>query len=425
MFPFLILAAPRHGVFSALSFTLPCSFACRLFNIRLEMEGRSGDGKYFEAKGFSREDTYDTVVTNSSYDGGREALLSPPAPYDPSEYHHENDIPMQPPLTRSSTQNSSGYGLVGRSTTFDTDQRSLLSTAKHYDHWEARKNLIKAGLPGFIKTIVLSALICISLKVYEGFGAPVVISKRGERIFNGVMIGLSLCLGLNLASSLKRFATILRWSLLTKRYVSVEVFDLILGVETLTKVLKLMIISIPGLHRIKFLKRLPWIRDARNDGTHWTWLLAAAWLLINIGAQILVALLSLFWPVDPADGMPLLTYGNVIVSDLSTWKIMIKEEGYNGSYMDAAWSYGTEASQYPVFPLGDEQADLSSLAGTPLYVGDGFYEYRFLNRNPEHLYTQYKISSRKIVSRSSCLLLETEGGVNDTAEPYYIKGRVC
>lgn len=415
------------------------------------MEGRRDDAKGFEdAKGFGlyREESYDTPGTDSSYDAGREAFLSPPSQY--TEFQYGGDIPMQPGLSRSSTTNS-GYTVVGRSNTFDTDadKRSLLTSAKHFDQWEARRNLIKLGLPGFIKTIVLSFLICISLKVYQGFGKdPVIISKRGERIFNAIMIGLSLCLGLNLASSLKRFATILRWSLLTKRYVSVEVFDLILGVETLTKVLKLMIISMPGLHRIsshiKFLRKLPWIREARNDGTNWTWLLAAVWLLINIGAQILVALLSVFWPVDPADGIPLLTYGNVTISNLAVWKADVVDKSYNYSMMDAAWLYGLEAIQYPSFNINEEITDLSTLPGTPLYEGDGFYEYRFLNRNPQHLYTQYMISSRKVAARAryvrdssqslpgltlcSCVQLETEGGLQvmetDAGNYIYIKGRV-
>jgi hypothetical protein len=120
-----------------------------------------------------------------------------------------------------------------------------------------------------------------------------------------------------------------------------------------------------------------------------------------------------------------LTYGNVTIADLSQWRTEPKEEGYNGTWMDAAWSYGTEAMAYPEFPLGSEQTDLSSLAGTPLYVGDNFYEYRFVNRNPDHLYAQYLISSRKVEARASCLKLETEGGINDTANPMYIKGRVC
>lgn len=57
------------------------------------------------------------------------------------------------------------------------------------------------------------------------------------------MIGLSLCLGLNLLASLQNYAGILRWSLLSQRYVSLEVFDLMLGLERLSNVVKLMMIS--------------------------------------------------------------------------------------------------------------------------------------------------------------------------------------
>ncbi|KAF2746426.1 hypothetical protein M011DRAFT_494927 [Sporormia fimetaria CBS 119925] len=236
------------------------------------------------------------------------------------------------------------------------------------------------------------------------------------------MLGLSLMLGLNLASSLKRCATILRWSILTKRYVDLEVFDLLLGVETLTKVMKLMVISIPGLHRLNCMRSVPWFRDARKDATKWTSVLCLLWLLVNLGAQILVASLSLFWPVDPSQGTPLLTYGNVSVADLTTWKQHDRaalpwemsegevEAAYNLMSMEAAWSYGFTATRYPVFAVGDVQRDLSSVAGTPLYAGDGFYEYRFINRNPEHLFTEYLIGSRTVQARAACTRLETKGG---------------
>jgi hypothetical protein len=188
----------------------------------------------------------------------------------------------------------------------------------------------------FSVTLMFCILIGLSLKAYEGFTHPIVISRTDVRIFNALMLGLSLGLGLNLASSLKRYAVILRWSLLTKRYVSLEVFDLILGLETLTKVGKLMIISLPGIRKVRFLRKLPWFREARDDGTRFTWIICLTWILINIGAQVLVAALSLFWPVDPSDSTPLLTYGNVTVSDLMNWKI---------DEQDASWSkcYGTDS----------------------------------------------------------------------------------
>ncbi|KAF2255594.1 hypothetical protein BU26DRAFT_526303 [Trematosphaeria pertusa] len=241
------------------------------------------------------------------------------------------------------------------------------------------------------------------------------------------MLGLSLGLGLNLASSLKRYAVILRWYLLTRRYVSLEVFDLILGLETLTKVGKLMIISLPGIRRVKPLRKLPWFREARDDGTRFTWIACLLWILINIGAQILVAALSLFWPVDPSDAVPLMTYGNVLVADLNTWSLDTPDPTWwaNSTSMEAAWVAGMEAIVYPDnFRLNETQTDLSSLPGTPLYKADGYYEYKFYNRNPEHQYTNYVVSSRIVQSRATCEQLETRGEYVDPDDgPMYMEGR--
>ncbi|KAF2733184.1 hypothetical protein EJ04DRAFT_439567 [Polyplosphaeria fusca] len=222
------------------------------------------------------------------------------------------------------------------------------------------------------------------------------------------MLGLSLGLGLNLASSLKRYAVILRWSILTKRYVSLEVFDLILGVETLTKVGKLMIISIPGLRKVRWLKNLPWFREARDDGSRKTWLLCLLWLFINIGAQVLVAALSLFWPVDPSESMPLLTYGNVRVSDLTRWAVNPEGVTSNITALFQANMYGQEASEYPLLNVSDpKKPDLSTLSRNPIYRGNGFYEYKFVNRNPLHPYTDVFITNRTVQARASCISLKT------------------
>jgi hypothetical protein len=317
-----------------------------------------------------------------------------------------------------------GYIPGGGGSTFDSDNRSLLSQAKRYDYRESRKFLFKTGFYRFAITFTFCALIALSLKAYEGFKEPVIISKNGVRVFNAIMLGLSLGLGLNLASSLKKYAVTLRWSLLTKRYVSLEVFDLILGLETLTKVAKLMVISFPGIRKVPVLNKFAWVREARGAAMGRTWLVCFLWLLVNIGAQILVAALSLFWPVDPSDAIPLLTPGSVSVSDLTKWKIDEPEVTWNNSAMEAAWSFGTEASQYRVFPMNQTQRDLSSFAGTPIYQGDGFYEYRFLNRNPEHLYTNYLVSTRKVQAKATCDQLETKGDyVAPDVGAMYIEGR--
>lgn len=318
-------------------------------------------------------------------------------------------------------------GPLGR---HDPDNQSLLSHhsrhhhVKHFDHNEARKYLFKTGGYKLLVTILFSALMCIALKSWEGFHGPIVLSKRDVRVFNSLMIGLSLCLGLNLLASLQNYAGILRWSLLSQRYVSLEVFDLMLGLERLSNVVKLMMISLPLVRRRKYLRKLSWFKDVRQDETKWTWLVCLTWLAINVGSQVLVAVSSLFYPMDTSVS-PLLTYGNVSVADLTRWTPG-NETANNATALEAAWMYGMEAIVYPEFAPNDTQTDLSGLAGTPLYkLENGSYEYRFFNRNPSHPYSDYILSDRNISTITTCVTVEVSGKIveNDTDDTAYVKGK--
>lgn len=405
---------------------------------------------YFGA-GVKRRDTNDSITEDQKFEtrvsrgdtqrGERRDSDSNHAPdsprqqlYDSPLDHNNGDIPMiqmdEPQFATSMFPGSSKgeYGFLG-GTTFgdDSDKRSLLS-AKKYDHRETRKFLFKTGFFRLGMTIFFCAAIALSLKGFEGFKKPKVIGKNHVRVFNALMIGLSLALGLNLASSLKRYAVILRWSLLTRRYVSLEVFDLILGLETLTKVGKLMIISIPGIRRFKMLRNLPWFREARDDGTKLTWIVCLVWILVNIGAQTLVASLSLFWPVEPSS-TPLLTYGGVKVSDLSMWQVDPIRSDRNVTAMERAWYYGNEASSYPIREANESVTDMSSLPGPPSYrLGNGHYEYRFFHRNPDHEFAQYYLTSRKIESKATCtqldLLGKTKPEADEDTNHWFMMGKV-
>jgi hypothetical protein len=347
---------------------------------------------------------------------------------------HNDASPYSPPLmTPNSITAAKGGSYMYLNTptsTFDmdsnADKESLegdsFSTHHHhhhvkrFDHNDARKKLAKTGGSKFLVTLIFSALLCICLKAWEGFGQPIVLSKIDVRIFNAVMIGLSLCLGLNLLSSLKHYANTFRWSFLARRYVSLEIFDLILHSSSLVKITKLMIVSMPGIRGRQYLRRLPWFRDARDDGTKWMWLVCVLWLNINIGSQILVALLSLFWPVENSL-TPLMSRGNVAVADLTRWYIDENPES-NATSMEAAWIYGTEAMVYPEFLMNETQRDLSSLPGTPLYKGDTAWEYRFFNRDPMHQYINYVLSERKITTTTTCEQLEVRGEVHTEGDEY-------
>ncbi|KAH6614868.1 hypothetical protein C7974DRAFT_55319 [Boeremia exigua] len=359
------------------------------------------------------------------------------APYDGQDNYNAGNIAMEniyaSPLTSpdafSRGDKSGSYmSLNGPLGKHAADNISLLSHhsrhphTKHFDHNQARKYLFKVGGVKLLVTILFSALMCIALKAWEGFSEPVVLSKIDVRIFNAIMIGLSLCLGLNLLASLQNYAGILRWSLLSRRYVSLEAFDLILGLERLSNVVKLMVISLPLVRRQKYLRKLRWFRNARQDETKWTWLVCLIWLGINVGSQVLVAVSSLFYPMDPSK-MPLLTYGNVTVADLTKWDPGSKEN-ITSLDLEAAWMYGMEAIVYPQFAPNDTQDDLSILAGTPLYKHETAYEYRFFNRNPVHQYSDYILSNRSVYANATCEEVEIRDQVLvSTESEYSVEGK--
>jgi hypothetical protein len=295
-------------------------------------------------------------------------LHSPTSPFEDVQTAYDSgdlgmaqndESPYSPPLaTPSSITDAKGGSYMYLNTptsTFDmerdADKDSLMNDSfsthhrhhhvKRFDHNDARKKLAKTGGTLFLVTVLFSALLCICLKAWEGFAEPIVLSKIDVRIFNAVMIGLSLCLGLNLLSSLKHYANTFRWSFLSRRYVSLETFDLILHASSLVKITKLMIVSMPGIRGRRFLRKFSWFRDVRDDGTKWMWLVCALWLSINIGSQVLVALLSLFWPVENSS-IPLMASGNVTVANLNVWHIDDDPES-NATSMEAAWMYGMEA----------------------------------------------------------------------------------
>ncbi|KAI8936484.1 hypothetical protein NX059_006889 [Plenodomus lindquistii] len=362
-------------------------------------------------------------------------------PYDPPHSYNGGDLAMQyvdasprsPPMVMSPDIMDAKGGaytsinpISTPASTFDEEDGQSLhgrqpgDHVKRFDHKQARKTLLVIGLSKLAITVFFCSCIGVTLKSYEGWRGKVVLSEQDVRIFNSLTLGLSLCLGLNLLASLKHYASTLRWSLLTRRYVSLEVFDLILHVSSLASVVKLMIISSPGLRGNTWLRKFRWFRDVRYDGTKWMWLACLLWISINIGSQLLVALLSLFWPMNNSD-IPLLVSGTVAVADLGTWfvdPLVPHPESYalGGPALAAAWEFGMEAMVYHEFEEGDVQTDLSGLPGTPLYKSHGSYSYIFLNRDPAHLYTNYRSSSRHVRAVAKCEQLKLSG--NGTVERY-------
>ncbi|KAL6703277.1 hypothetical protein ACN47E_010065 [Coniothyrium glycines] len=357
--------------------------------------------------------------------------------YDPPTGYNSGDIAMQgvdapysPPMLSPDymdTKAGAYATLNSASSTFDSEsggqsggyhhhhlhpQHHNSHHVKRFDHNTARRKLLMTGLSRLMITIFFSAALCITLRSWEGWGkTPVVLGKIDVRIFNSLTIGLSLCLGLNILASLKQYASTFRWAFLSSRYVSLEVFDLILHLASLAQVTKLMILSAPGIRGNSWLRRFRMFKNVRDDGTKWMWLACLLWLSINISSQVLVALLSLFWPMSNSE-VPLLTRGTVITADLRAWYhsdelVDVDTVGLaNATSLETAWMFGIQAMDYPVFDSSNIQNDISSLAGVPVYRDTDQYHYRFYNRDAEHQYTNYLASSRNVTVTATCDQLE-------------------
>ncbi|KAF2648681.1 hypothetical protein K491DRAFT_238674 [Lophiostoma macrostomum CBS 122681] len=290
------------------------------------------------------------------------------------------------------------------------DKKSIapsLSSIKSYNHRDSRKFLLWTGFNRLCVTLLLCLILALTLRAYEGFDEkhPRILGKGETKTFNALVLGLSLALGLNLASSLKHYGLILRWTILTRRYVTLQVFDLILGCENLTNVLKLMIVSIPGIERVAFdkvplLKDIAWLK-ARRDGSRYTWVICLLWILINIGAQTLVATLSIFWPVNPSEIMPLLVRGDISVSDLRAWQVDASNHS-TAPQLSVANAYGIAGSQYPTYSDQSAIDELYMQGSNAVLRGDDYYQYTFLNRNPDSMHSDYIASSRGVRSSAAC-----------------------
>lgn len=93
--------------------------------------------------------------------------------------------------------------------------------------------------PQFIRwiiTVIIVIFMLATLKLYENKGN---FSLGQKHAFNTIITALSLGLGLNFFEAFKGIAKVLRWTILASSSHSVRELDLILSIESLSKVVEL------------------------------------------------------------------------------------------------------------------------------------------------------------------------------------------
>jgi hypothetical protein len=97
---------------------------------------------------------------------------------------------------------------------------------------------------GFIKWFITVALLAIMGSVMYYYAYRVrPMTDSDKQTYNFLILGLSLALGMNLASSLKQMAVDVRWWILSLANRNLREVDLILHLDSLTEVTKLAFVA--------------------------------------------------------------------------------------------------------------------------------------------------------------------------------------
>ena len=240
--------------------------------------------------------------------------------------------------------------------TLETDHHQV------YNSEEQTRDLLRKQFFRWLGTASFAALIAITFRLYAVQG---VITPTQKTTFNAIITALSLGLGLNFFEAFKELARLLRWRFLADGHYSVREADLILGLESLINVLK-----------------LGWLSSRRL----WMLLFCATWILLNLSAQVSVALINLTYSLnDGTDWNGTYTIpGQVNVSDISCYHRAgdCPEEDHQDITQATAHSNG-ELATGTECGLYNTTADILS--------SEKDYAY-FCRRTPEHQEFAYRFN---------------------------------
>ena len=284
----------------------------------------------------------------------------------------------------------------------------LVRPYKRYRQW--RRLSFLTGFELFM-TMVLCAFLGCTLYWYSGYP---VLSKREKHIFNSIITGLSIALGLNVAGSLKSYAKILRWRFLASEFRTLEQFEQIMGSDQLINIFALL-----------------WSARRQSQKTPWlviwptvTQLVCLTWILINIASAILVAMLGLTYNLNQSSTAVNSATGNKSVVMLSPLADIYADTSNTTYYSElgAAHTFGLEGGGFnTIWEIGPQNF-------SDLYRGyqdvnvdpnnSGYAEYWFMdvNSNSDNPHDESDISGRYLNVTVRCTQYPiVVGGSGNTA----------
>lgn len=259
------------------------------------------------------------IVTDSLAYTGSEGNFSPPQPSRCQNvvYMSSANLPTERVRTRSSLYRAaSSVWSYSRKT---VSQFNVPKVAAPWDHEYSEKPGVAPPPSDTVRYFephrqrrrlfvnssfqwLMTAVICAGLAaVLYGFTTiDIGVTSTMKHVFNALVTGLSICLGLNLASSLKGYAQMMRWRFLASSYRSLQDFELVMNCDSQTKTFRLL-----------------WAgRTPKQWYPNKTQLMALLSITVNLALQVFTALLGLTYSIDLSTEFVRLTYGKAIAHPL-------------------------------------------------------------------------------------------------------------
>jgi hypothetical protein len=278
------------------------------------------------------------------------------------------------------------------------------STIREFDHRRQRRRLFVNSSFQLLMTAGLCAGLAGALygfsTIYWGLTQP---EKKG---FNALVTGLSILIGLNLASSLKGYAQMMRWRFLSSGYRTLQDFELVMQCESQSKVFRLL-----------------WAGRTRGQMfPNKTQVLAFIWLLINVSLQIVTALVGLTYSIDISDDYVSTQRGNISVADLSEFYVSTSTDISISSQGAIAQNFGV---------TGQDYSNTTSYLGEYVGANEAYYQnadmtkywYNFIDQSPDGKETI--VSRRSLITNATCTSYEVvKGGYSGFDDPANVTNEV-
>ncbi|KAH9204595.1 hypothetical protein DL95DRAFT_430321 [Leptodontidium sp. 2 PMI_412] len=248
--------------------------------------------------------------------------------------------------------------------------------------------------------LTASLIVCLYVTLWH-YSSKKVMTSAKKRVFNAIVTGLSIALGLSISSGLKAMALELRWWILSRQRRSLREVDLILHSGSPSEVLMLALVA----PRLKVIACV------------------VMWLLLNIASQVGVATLGLTYSTDTNNNFALTSPGNVSIANMTsitTGKVVSSRSQAISALQYTVNSYGTIALAYNFQDVSTIPAPFTLLSTTTpdVYYGEDYYQYVFYESTPDDSAGPASsiATNRSINSNGTCRSWPVIQGGNGTSQ---------